>query len=123
MINFLRKLSIFSLLNSDGAARLKVLRQSEEGETEQSFRYRENQTVLDVALENKIRIATSCGGMGTCGTCRVEVLEAPAGFDERNEIECEMAKERGFSEGERLACQLTIQPGLKVRIPETSVED
>lgn len=103
--------------------RLRVVRQTDQGEAEEVFSYREEQTVLDIALENKIRIATSCGGMGTCGTCRVEVLEAPSDFGERNEIECEMAKERGFSERERLACQLNVRSGLKVRIPETSVED
>jgi ferredoxin len=125
LLNFFKKLSIFSLRAKTAAPGLLVVRTSDQGTTlfEKSFAFRDGQSVLDVALENKIRIATSCGGMGTCGTCRVEVLEAPARFNERNEIENEMAKERGFSNGERLACQIEACPGLKVFIPETSVED
>ena len=101
-----------------------MLRKSVDGtEVEEVLAFVDSQTVLEIALENKIRIATSCGGMGTCGTCRVEVLESPAGFEDRNEIECEMAKERGFKPLERLACQMQVEPGLLIRIPETSVED
>lgn len=74
-------------------------------------------SVLDVAMENAIEMAHSCGGNGTCGTCRVEVVDPPPDLEGRNEIELEMAQDRGFHVSERLACQLTARNGLKVRIP------
>ena len=124
LFRLLRKLSFFSLLDREKPQGLRVIRQAvDRTEFAEVLAFVDSQTVLEVALENKIRIATSCGGMGTCGTCRVEVLESPPGFEDRNEIECEMAKERGFTPRERLACQMKIQPGLFVRIPETSIED
>ena len=76
-------------------------------------------TVLEAAVENAIEISHSCGGMGTCGTCCVEVLDGPvkcADLPERNEIEQEVADMRALEPQERLACQLQAVPGLKVRI-------
>jgi ferredoxin len=79
--------------------------------------FKNDWTVLSSILDTDLDIATSCGGMGTCGTCRVEVLEAPSTLEERNEIEIEMAESRNFNEKERLACQLTACRGLKIKIP------
>lgn len=74
-------------------------------------------TVLEAALKNKIELDHSCGGMGTCGTCRVWIISSLEPLEPRNEIEIEMANDRGFAEDERLACQLAIVNGLKFRIP------
>ena len=65
-------------------------------------------TVLDISVDNSVGISHSCGGMGTCGTCcsRVQFLRGPV--PERNEIEAEMASERGFRSDERLVCQVEI---------------
>jgi ferredoxin len=73
------------------------------------------ETVLDVALSNKLDISHTCGGMGSCTTCRVFVVEGDPG--PRTDIEQERADERGFTKDERLACQLTPTPGLKLRLP------
>ena len=62
------------------------------------------QTIVD----NSVDLPHSCGGMGTCGTCRVK-LDTGAGVSpERNEVESEMALERGFAPDERLSCQLEL---------------
>ncbi len=76
----------------------------------------EDQTVLDVAVRNKIALNHTCGGNGTCGTCLVEVVEGLEQLEPRNEIELEMATDRGFSNSERLACQTSLANGLTVRI-------
>lgn len=80
-------------------------------------------SVLDTALENEIPISTSCGGMGTCGTCRVWVESAPADLESRNEIEREMALDREFDAAERLACQTSAREGLVVRVPPVDESD
>lgn len=74
------------------------------------------QTILELALKNGVGMDHSCGGNGTCGTCRV-FIEVPSGstLPVREELELEMAEDRGFQENERLACQTIAQAGMIVR--------
>lgn len=67
-----------------------------------------DQTLLDIAVDNSVDLPHSCGGMGSCGTCRVRLSVTSGPCPERNEIELEMAIERGFAVDERLSCQLQI---------------
>jgi ferredoxin, 2Fe-2S len=86
---------------------------------EASVLFKAPATVLEVAVENAIEISHSCGGMGTCGTCCVEVLDGTvkcSDLPERNETEQEIADMRALEPHERLACQLQAVAGLKVRI-------
>jgi ferredoxin, 2Fe-2S len=85
----------------------------------------ENQTVhashgvslLDAILKAKIDIDHTCGGMGTCGTCRIFVEEGLSLLETPNEIESEIRSERGFCENERLVCQNQSVNGLVIRKP------
>ena len=76
------------------------------------------ESVLDVALKHEVNLPHSCGGMGSCTTCRVFVVESEALLPPRNELEQDLADMRGFAENERLACQLPPTAGLVVRIPK-----
>ncbi|MEK2689356.1 2Fe-2S iron-sulfur cluster-binding protein [Bdellovibrio sp. GT3] len=78
-----------------------------------------DQSVLDVAVREGLPLNHTCGGFGTCGTCRVYVREGLGSLPERNEIEMEMAEDRNFAEFERLACQLEPIDGLVCEIPAT----
>lgn len=76
-----------------------------------------DETVLEVAIKNKIEINNSCGGSGTCGTCLVQVIKNPEGVAvPLSDVEQEMAADRGFRKNERLACQLVAINGLKVNL-------
>jgi 2Fe-2S ferredoxin len=77
----------------------------------------QEQTILEALLENKIEIDHTCGGMGTCGTCRIFVQKGLEKFELRNEIESEIAADRGFTENERLSCQNLVKDGLVLRKP------
>lgn len=77
------------------------------------------ESVLEVALKNGVDIGHSCGGMGSCTTCRVIVESSPTALPPRNELEDEIATSRGFSDDERLSCQLPPVDGLVVRVPST----
>lgn len=79
-------------------------------------------TVLDVALRNKIPLNHTCGGNGTCGTCLVEVVSGLEKLGPRNEIELEIATDRGFHENERLACQMCVVSGLVVKLKPSTME-
>lgn len=81
-----------------------------------NVQFENEESLLEVALNNKIDIAHSCGGMGTCGTCRVRIESSIVDLPERNEIEQEMANDRRFEPELRLACQLSPQPGLIARV-------
>jgi 2Fe-2S ferredoxin len=75
-------------------------------------------SVLDVALGGDVAIGHSCGGMGSCGTCRVMVVKSEQPLPPRSELETVMAEDRGFQEQERLACQLPPQAGMVIAIPD-----
>lgn len=84
---------------------------------QKSLEIGDSSTLLDVALSGEVDIGHSCGGMGSCGTCRVIVESDLTALSERTEVEQEMASARGFASFERLACQLIPTAGLRVRIP------
>ena len=73
-------------------------------------------SLLDFLIENKIEINHSCGGHGTCGTCRIFIQSDLKSLPSPNEIEQEMIQERGFNVQERLSCQLCPLEGLKITI-------
>ena len=80
------------------------------------------ETLLEILNQAKIPISQSCGGSGSCGTCRLYLRGSSPDHLPRTEIEVEMAEARGFSTEERLACQievsLSILQRFEVEIPE-----
>ncbi len=72
--------------------------------------------LLELLLNNKIDVFNSCGGNGTCGTCRVIIEENLEKLPPRNEIELEFAEMRGFEKNERLCCQIKPLDGLVVKL-------
>lgn len=76
----------------------------------------EGATVLGLAMKNKIPLDSSCLE-GTCGSCRVTVIEAPPELEPPGDVERETREERGFHANERLGCQMTACPGLTVKVP------
>lgn len=80
--------------------------------------FTDEESVLEVALKNGLEISHSCGGMGSCTTCRVIVVEYRGQLPPRNELEQDIADMRGFQEEERLSCQLEPTDGMVLRIPE-----
>lgn len=79
-----------------------------------------DQSLLDVAIRNKIPLNHTCGGHGTCTTCLVHVVEGLDKLNPRNEVEAEMAQDRHFEAHERLACQTEPVDGLVVRIKNSN---
>ncbi len=75
-------------------------------------------SLMQAIVRSGQEIAHSCGGMGTCGTCRVMIIAEGSCLLPRNELEQEMAQDRGFLETERLSCQIFAAPGLIIEIPD-----
>jgi Na+-transporting NADH:ubiquinone oxidoreductase subunit F len=60
-------------------------------------------------------VPSACGGGGTCGQCRVKVLQ---GGGELLPTEASLITRREAREGERLACQVTVYQDMEVRVPD-----
>lgn len=73
--------------------------------------------LLELLNAYKVGINQSCGGFGTCTTCRVLINQTDLPIHEMNEIEKERSTERGFESNERLACQIEIEDNLTITIP------
>jgi Na+-transporting NADH:ubiquinone oxidoreductase subunit F len=71
--------------------------------------------LLDALAEAGIHLPSACGGMGTCGQCRVRVLAGGGAIlpTERSQI-----TKREAREGDRLACQVTVRQAMTVEVPD-----
>lgn len=65
-------------------------------------------TLLATFNANKISINQSCGGNGTCGTCRVEIMQNSDFILPPSEYEIEASQELGLLPQQRLSCQCEI---------------
>ena len=68
-----------------------------------------NETVLDAARRAGAPMGNSCGGVGICARCRVQVAEGAESLAPPTSIETRTASQRGFADGERLACQAVVR--------------
>jgi len=71
--------------------------------------------LLSVLTEEKIFIPSACGGRGTCGLCKLKVLEG-AGVLLPTEEPFLNKDER--QAGIRLSCQVKVRNNLKIQIPQ-----
>lgn len=62
-----------------------------------------------------IFVPSACGGGGTCGQCRVKVLE---GGGTLLPTETSSITKKEAAQGQRLACQLVVAENLRIQVPE-----
>lgn len=84
-------------------------------------------TLLAIFNANKVSINQSCGGNGTCGTCRVEILHNSDLIQPPSEYEREAIQELTLKSSERLSCQTEInlsskENNLRVKIVNEPVD-
>jgi len=71
--------------------------------------------LLGALAANELFVSSACGGGGTCGRCRVKVLEGGGAL---LPIEASFITRREAAEGERLACQVSVGRDMRIRVPE-----
>lgn len=71
-------------------------------------------TALNALADNKIYLPSSCGGKGTCGTCKFQLLEGGGSI---KAIERSFISESEAEEGYRLSCQVKVSENLKIKLP------
>lgn len=72
----------------------------------------ERESLLDCALTSGVEISHVCGGEGSCGTCRVEVID---GWD-RLTPQTQDETSRDMNAPYRLACQASPRDDVIVRV-------
>jgi Na+-transporting NADH:ubiquinone oxidoreductase subunit F len=71
--------------------------------------------LLGVLADAGIPLPSACGGVGTCGLCRVTVLEGGGAV---LPVEAARITRQDAAAGVRLACQVALREDLKVRVPD-----
>jgi Na+-transporting NADH:ubiquinone oxidoreductase subunit F len=71
--------------------------------------------LLGALAANELFVSSACGGGGTCGRCRVKVLKGGGAL---LPIEASFITRREAAEGERLACQVSVDRDMRIRVPE-----
>ncbi|MGB5304722.1 MAG: NADH:ubiquinone reductase (Na(+)-transporting) subunit F [Gammaproteobacteria bacterium] len=70
--------------------------------------------LLSALAETRIFVPSACGGGGTCGQCRVKVLD---GGGDILPTETTHISKREAAAGERLTCQLVIKRNMRIEVP------
>lgn len=76
-----------------------------------------NSILLRVALDNQIHLEWGCES-GTCGMCRVRVLEGEENLSDFSNEEIDFLV-GDLDEGWRLGCQTRVKGDVKVEVPES----
>jgi len=77
------------------------------------------QSVLEIARQAGVGIASLCGGQGVCGACRVQILEGDV--SPPTALERETLSPEELAAGYRLACLARPQGNVQVHIPPRSL--
>ena len=77
------------------------------------------QTLLDCARRLGVDLASLCGGRGTCGRCRVQVLAGR--LSEPTATEHRLLSSQELADGYRLACQALPMGDCRLRVPPSSL--
>ena len=71
-------------------------------------------TLLNTLAENKIFIPSACGGKGSCGVCKVDVIDGGGSMLSTEETHINRGEAR---EGCRLSCQVKVKQDMKISLP------
>jgi len=72
------------------------------------------QKLLNALSQTNLFLASACGGKGTCGQCRVRIMQ---GGGEILPTEKSIISKRESQHGQRLACQVALKQDMKIEIP------
>ena len=77
------------------------------------------QDLLESARQLGVDLVNICGGAGTCGRCKVQILEGE--IPEPTDKDLKFFSDADLAAGYRLACRVVPQSNLKVRVPAESL--
>jgi 2Fe-2S ferredoxin len=65
-----------------------------------------SKSLLKIATENGLKIKSICGGVATCGECRIKITEGDNSIPEPGKPELNMIGSGYYLDGRRLSCQV-----------------
>lgn len=71
-------------------------------------------TLLNTLAERKLFIPSACGGKGSCGVCKVDVLEGGGSLLPTEAAHISRGEAR---EGCRLSCQVKVKQDMRIKVP------
>jgi len=84
------------------------------GGGEHDVRAQAGGTLLSLLTRAGLHLPSACGGQGTCGACRIQVVSGAPAFLPTEAVHVSRAEAR---EGWRLACQVKVRQDLGVALP------
>ncbi len=75
-----------------------------------------NPTLLSALSQNEIFLPSACGGSGSCGMCKCEVVEGGGSI---LPTELSHLSRKDKLAGKRLSCQLKVKNDMEIKIPES----
>jgi len=84
------------------------------GDSERSLVVPVGGKLLNALTARKIYVPSACGGGGTCGTCRLQVV---SGGGDVLPTERSLLNRREVREGFRLSCQVPVKDNMEIRVP------
>ncbi|MBV7275562.1 DUF4445 domain-containing protein [Clostridium sp. PL3] len=79
-----------------------------------SFEYIPNKNLLQLLLDNKIFVDNPCNGKGSCGKCRIRLIEG--NLPDISETEAKLLKKKEIASGIRLSCFVMPQEDISIEI-------
>ncbi|MEA3365370.1 MAG: NADH:ubiquinone reductase (Na(+)-transporting) subunit F [Candidatus Hydrogenedentes bacterium] len=98
-----------SKLVSTGEVSLEI-----NNDPEKTLHVQAGNSLLATLANEHIYIPSACGGKGTCGVCKVKVLEGGGAMLPTEETHISRGEAR---EGVRLSCQVKVKNNLKIELP------
>lgn len=73
------------------------------------------ESILRAAMQANVHVNASCGGTGSCGKCRIQVLSGQVEAEKPAKL-----SDDEWADGTRLACQTYVLSDLEIFVPESS---
>lgn len=75
--------------------------------------------LLSVLIDDGLVVPSACGGAGTCGQCKVKVLE---GRPHPLQTEAAILSRHDIADGMRLACQMALRDDVSLHLPAAMLD-
>ncbi|MBN2151643.1 MAG: DUF4445 domain-containing protein [Candidatus Lokiarchaeota archaeon] len=76
-------------------------------------------SVYDAIVAMNFPVGAFCGGHGTCGKCKIRVVETEARLSPPTELEINRLGSQAIKDGFRLSCQAIVQGDSRIYLTET----
>jgi len=86
------------------------------GDPDKSLHAKAGSTLLSTLADQKIFVPSACGGKGSCGVCKVEVLEGGGSLLPTETSHVNRGEARA---GVRLSCQVKVKQDMKIHLEES----